>query len=283
MEYVHGETLKRWRIVGHRRWTEILAVYERAGSGLAAAHEAGLVHRDFKPDNVLIGHDGRVRVTDFGLARSVDDDDSPPSPRDPTRVPGNEEHMMHRTRTGAFVGTPAYMSPEQLRGEIADARSDIFSFCVALYEALYGERPFEATTVSELLAAVEAKRVRPAPILTRTRTPSWVREILLRGLCASPEARFPSMRALLDAFRTAHSSSQRRARFVRLAVGALVLILAVGALVRMASAEARCATPNGFHSPRTAGWSPRSPIRLDDRVVLLASEQIQHTYVQLAL
>src|SRR5207244_2470933 len=141
-----------------RTWREVLRMYTQAGRGLAAAHAAGLVHRDFKPDNVLIGADGRVRVTDFGLARPVSmtapaerplTGEEPTAPGTKTRIPLNTPI----TRAGVVVGTPAYMAPEQLRGKGADARTDQFSFCAALYEGLYGERPFSGATVGDLVKA----------------------------------------------------------------------------------------------------------------------------------
>jgi serine/threonine protein kinase len=143
MELVEGRTLRQWLADEKRGWREVLAVLASAGRGLAAAHASGLVHRDFKPDNVLVGSDGRVRVTDFGLARSASA--ATPLPDDVTTP---------LTVTGALVGTPAYMAPEQLRGEHADARSDLFGFCVSLYEALSGERPFAGSTIAQLTQAI---------------------------------------------------------------------------------------------------------------------------------
>jgi serine/threonine protein kinase len=229
MEYVEGETLRQWRVSRHREFGEILQAYERAGSGLAAAHESGLVHRDFKPDNVLVGRDGRVRVTDFGLARNLDQPE-------PNREPGRDDAGAPAapttlTRTGTLLGTPAYMAPEQLRGNVADARSDVFSFCVALYEALYGERPFAGSTVPVLKQAIEGGEIRRAPVMTRV--PGWVRVVLLRGLRANPEERFASMRGLLDALRTAHAASRLRTRR-RLTVGSAA-VMAIGAFVVYAS------------------------------------------------
>jgi len=229
MEHIAGCTLRTWRAAQHRSYPEIMTVYERAGSGLAAAHEAGLVHRDFKPDNVLIGRDGRVRVMDFGLARSEDgaDGSAKPSPTDDKLDERREVTTL--TRTGALLGTPAYMAPEQLRGHAASSRSDVFSFCVSLYEALYGERPFAGTTVVELQSAIERGQVRPPPIMTRV--PGWVHAQLMQGLRPSPDARFASMRALLDAFRSAHTTARRR-KGAAAAAGAagLGLLLACAAI-----------------------------------------------------
>ncbi len=233
MEYVEGDTLRHWRTARHRRYEEILSVYERAGSGLAAAHEAGLVHRDFKPDNVLVTDDGRVRVTDFGLARGAARA-APVAERVSGEVDRSEEQGLTLTRTGSLLGTPAYMAPEQLRGAIADARSDVFSFCVAFYEALYGERPFAGSTVLALQSAIDQGAVRAAPVMTRV--PRWMRGVLLRGLRARAEERYASMRELLDALRAAHGASRRRmGRAV--AVGAT--LLGIGAVVVGSTRQAR--------------------------------------------
>ncbi|MHB8878701.1 MAG: protein kinase domain-containing protein, partial [Myxococcaceae bacterium] len=148
MEYVDGGTLTSWVAERLRPWREIVEVFVRAGRGLATAHAAGLVHRDFKLENVLIGKDGRVRVTDFGLARL--EGESAPAVAVGVSPALFEPGL---TRSGMVMGTPAYMAPEQLRGGKADARSDQFSFCVALYMALYGQRPFEGNTPAALEAA----------------------------------------------------------------------------------------------------------------------------------
>jgi eukaryotic-like serine/threonine-protein kinase len=188
MEYVDGESLAAWLRAGPRDEDEVLDVYLQAGRGLAAAHRAGVVHRDFKPENVLVGHDGRVRVVDFGLAQA------------PERLPvGDEESTAVRaelhddgeplTETGAVLGTPAFMSPEQHLGRATDPATDQFSFCVALFEALYGEHPFSAGGVKELAQAVVAGVVREPP--RAARVPRAIRKALVRGMSASPSARWP--------------------------------------------------------------------------------------------
>jgi tetratricopeptide (TPR) repeat protein len=181
MELVEGGTLRAW-LRELRPWREVAGVFEQAGRGLAAAHACGIVHRDFKPENVLFDRQ-RARVADFGLAIAT-----------PAAAAGDDAPIEHHVTLGAAAGTPAYMAPEQLAGETADARSDQFSYCVAFYEALYGERPFAGATVRELAAAIRAGAIRPA---TR-RVPAWLRAVVTRGLASDPAERFASLDALLD-------------------------------------------------------------------------------------
>ncbi len=219
MEYVRGDSLRVW-LQTHRPWREVLAVFLQAGAGLDAAHKAGIVHRDFKPDNALVDRDGRVRVVDFGLAEQREglnlrdssilrSSSAPQSPPPDTSASVNMRlaaglqdlspgtlSSMHRTG-GRLVGTPAYMAPEQHLGGIADARADQFSFCAALYEALYGERPFPGATLGELRMNLIAGRMHAPP--PRSPVPPWLRRVLVRGLATDPERRWPDMRALLAA------------------------------------------------------------------------------------
>jgi serine/threonine protein kinase len=153
MELIEGESLRKWIDGARRPWRAVVDVFVQAGKGLAAAHDAGIVHRDFKLDNVLRGVDGRVKVVDFGLARSARRADEPP----PTG-PGVASVPVDMTLEGQVVGTPAYMPPDQLRGAPADTRSDQFGFCVAMYEALYGVVPFEGTTLLTLAQSMEGDR-----------------------------------------------------------------------------------------------------------------------------
>ncbi|MFO0632447.1 MAG: tetratricopeptide repeat protein [Nannocystaceae bacterium] len=206
MELIEGTTLKGWLAEKPRRWDEVLEVFIPAGRGLAAAHAANLVHRDFKPDNVLIGRDGRVRVMDFGLARPLnsealdtdapaldDDDDDDDERRGDDGQDALYEPML--TQTGSIMGTPAYMAPEQHLGQPTDARSDQFAFCTSLYQALYGERPFDGEDAGSLTAQKQAGKIREPP--SGVTVPNWVRRILLRGLAPSPADRFATMDALL--------------------------------------------------------------------------------------
>jgi len=220
MELVRGRTLQRWQHDTARpRWREALRLYAQAGEGLAAAHAEGLVHRDLKPSNCMLGDDGRVRVLDFGLAKGVEDEpDTGPEPE-----PSEQLASSALTRTGTVVGTPAYMAPEQLGRGPVDAKADQFSFCVALYEALHGERPFAGQTLGELFAAVSVGRVQPAP--REAAVPGWVRKVVVRGLAADPALRWPSMRALLDAL--ADDPALRRRKLLGLA-GVVVLLGAAG-------------------------------------------------------
>jgi serine/threonine-protein kinase len=225
MELVEGGTLSAWLRAPDRSWRDVLTVFRKAGEGLAAAHEAGLVHRDFKPDNVLVGGDGRVRVTDFGLARLADRD-APASDRTEGSTPGALETSM--TRSGTLVGTPAYMSPEQLAGQPADARSDLFSFCVALHEALYGERPFTGANLVQLAASIAKGELKRPSSPRARRVPAWLRRVVESGLQASPDRRPAGMRALLDAI-DAGLSRTRTLRGVEAAllVGAAAVALAI--------------------------------------------------------
>ena len=229
MEYVTGGTLGRWQ--ADRGWREILELYRRAGQGLQAAHDAGLVHRDFKPDNVLVGEDGRVRVMDFGLVASAGDPVDQLS-KTSAGLRSGSELVTKLTQTGAVMGTPRYMAPEQHLGHVVDARADQYSFCVALYEALYRQPPFIGTTYAELAEEVLAGRVVPVP--ADSSVPTTVRDAVLRGLRRDREMRHPSMRALLDALQVpAESVIAVRRRWPFVAVGGvLVVALGVGLVIR---------------------------------------------------
>lgn len=204
MEYMDGGTLEAW-LRESRPAADIVARFVEAGEGLATAHQAGLVHRDFKPANVMLDERGHARVTDFGLVS----DGTPENPEHAVAVTD-----VALTQTGMVLGTPAYMAPEQLKGAPADPRSDQFSFCVALYEALAGQRPFEGKTVPTLAEAMEQGQVTPPrrPIARR------VHRALRRGLARRPEDRFPSMSELL----TQLHQAPRRASAVAIGGGVLV-------------------------------------------------------------
>ncbi|MCP3167801.1 protein kinase domain-containing protein [Myxococcus qinghaiensis] len=193
MALVEGTTLAEW-MKQPRPLEEVLRVFLEAGKGLAAAHAAGLVHRDFKPANVLLGKDGRVFVTDFGIARLLQQEGGAPLHAD-SEPPATPVGQL--TQTGQLLGTPAYLAPELVRGQRADARSDEFSFCVALHEALFGSRPFQGETLKELVQAAQQGRL-SAP-KRDVKVPTRVRRAVLRGLSARPEDRFPTLQPLLTA------------------------------------------------------------------------------------
>lgn len=207
MEYLRGQRLLDWQ--AERDPEEVLAAYLAAGRGLAAVHAAGLVHRDFKPANVMVDAHDRVQLIDFGLVGGPGRFDSlaPSTP-------------VHAETTG-LMGTPAYMAPEQVMGRRASALSDQFAFCASLYEALAGCRPFEGDSLAERAAQIEAGTLEHQRPL---RGP--LRTILRRGLSAEPEARWPTMGALLAAL----AQKRRRSRWIALAAG-LGLLLGIGALL----------------------------------------------------
>ncbi|MEM6991840.1 MAG: serine/threonine-protein kinase [Myxococcota bacterium] len=212
MEYVPGQTLRDW-LSSKPPAAEIVDAFLDAGTGLAAAHDAGLVHRDFKPANVLLGPGHRAKVTDFGLAKLADAEGD-----DGRGESGSEEWDPDRsgesvTDHDAVLGTPRYMAPEQHAGDPAGPRADQYAFCVALWEALAGEPPFRGEGSRGLL---EAKLAGPS---TTPTMPRGVAEVLRRGLDPEPDARWPGMRPMLDALRPAPT----RHRGV-IAVGAVVAL-----------------------------------------------------------
>jgi eukaryotic-like serine/threonine-protein kinase len=206
MELVDGETVDHWLRGARRTWREVLEVFIAAGRGLAAAHAAEIVHRDFKPQNIMIGKDGSVRVMDFGLARLVNDD-LPSGARPDISSATADRGPATVTKTGALLGTPAYMAPEQFRGEPSDPRSDQFSYCVALHEALYGVRPRLAHLETEGPMAAAPPTT---PNARRGGVPAWLRAAVLRGLHQDPAQRFASMNQLLLVLDRGRSRLRRR-------------------------------------------------------------------------
>jgi tRNA A-37 threonylcarbamoyl transferase component Bud32 len=230
MELVDGQTLTQWLDAERRDWRAVLRAFIDAGRGLAAAHAAALVHRDFKPDNVLVGSDGRVRVTDFGLAHTAAE---PATPGASARFYAMAE--ARRTETRELAGTPYYMAPEQYFGEATDARTDQFSFCVALYSALTGEHPFGQAPLQNLAAVAAVGR--SGPSRRRNGLPRWLRRVLLRGLAISPADRHPSMEHLLASL----TYDRKRVLWLRLTGATLVAALLGGGLVAWRTREARAA------------------------------------------
>jgi protein kinase-like protein/WD40 repeat protein len=217
MELIEGETLASWLARRPRR-SAIVAAIVAAGRGLAVAHAAGMVHRDFKPYNVLIDVRGRVVVTDFGLARAIGES-APVDPGVDPRALGRLDSPL--TAPGAVLGTPAYMAPEQFDGGPADARADQFALCVTAWEAFAGQRPFVGAITVQLAAAIATGR----PVAA-DRVPRRLRAILQRGLAPDPDARWPSVDALLDALTRAWRRPARIA--LALVAAALVALVAAG-------------------------------------------------------
>jgi serine/threonine protein kinase len=214
LEDIEGQRLDDWLSEQERPWREILDVFVDAGRGLAAAHALGLVHRDFKPENVIVGRDRRARLTNFGLAKAT--------PR-PSQQAAAVAAARGELAASSSAGTPAYMAPEQFRGRPADPRTDQFSFCVALYRALYRQQPFDPqwsaeqpagrktplgsvhfsllvksldrTTLINFAKEVIGGNVRPAP--AGSDVPGWLEGVVWRGLRSDPDDRYESMEALL--------------------------------------------------------------------------------------
>ncbi|NTX36270.1 tetratricopeptide repeat protein [Myxococcus sp. CA033] len=252
MEFVEGPTLRQWLKASPRSWREVLHLFKQAGQGLAAAHAAQLIHRDFKPDNVLVDGQGRARVTDFGLARLQDTTPALPTPPR-ANVPDDDAAPL--TRTGSLVGTPAYMPPEQWSGEPMDARGDQFSFCVALYEALFRIRPFargQPPDFEHLQAPAHD-----------TDVPAWVRRVVLRGLGIKPADRYASMTALLEDL--GKDPARRRARL--LATGCAVA--GVSALALLPWLRAEPAPCTGAAARLAPVWSAPREARV--RAAMLAT------------
>ena len=251
MELIEGMTLTDWRKAGQRSQREILDVFVQAAQGLDAAHKVGLVHRDFKPDNVMIGVDGRARVTDFGLARPV------------FAIPVSEGNQpgMHHTRAGTMVGTPAYMAPEQFRCEPATALSDQFAFCVALHESLTHSRPFAGARVGELARNVLQGIRSPSPV----KLPRWLDQVLRRGLAAQPEQRFPSMDELVIELTRDRGRWTRRLAYGGVVVaGAALGAVGLAQLGAWSSMSEHASAPSFGAAPGSLSVCPLPPDSLDE-------------------
>ncbi len=224
MEFVQGQPLTAWLRTPHDR-RDIVATFLAAGRGLAAAHRQGIVHGDFKPDNVIVEADGRARVLDFGLAFAQDRgerDDDDVHRSDALASHSDVDLTTRLTRTGAFTGTPPYISPEQFLGDPASEKTDQYAFCVSLHEALYGRRPYRGADLGSLRQQVLLAAVPDEP--RERRQPTWLRKLLLRGLARDPADRFADMHTLLAEL--ARDPSRRRRRIGLAAAG---LVLLVGA------------------------------------------------------
>ncbi|MEM7155951.1 MAG: tetratricopeptide repeat protein [Myxococcota bacterium] len=239
MEFIRGESLDLW-LRSKPPWPLVLETFIQAGHGLQAAHEAGLVHRDLKPHNIMRSEDGEVKVLDFGLARALDeghgDDLDSTIDESPVHKMGS---MLSSalTRTGTILGTPAYMSPEQFRGEMTLASSDQFSFCVALFEALYGEQPYQGSSLQDRMSAIYRENILPRP--RSSKVPATIYRTLVRGLSADPERRWPSMEDLLEPLRRELAPRRRGVATSSLGVALLGVGVAVGVQHYAAQAD-RC-------------------------------------------
>ncbi|MDB4968337.1 MAG: Serine/threonine kinase [Myxococcales bacterium] len=260
MEFVDGVTLREW-MKPRRPWGDVLLLLQRAGEGLRAAHEASIVHRDFKPDNVLVhgpidgppARERRVRVTDFGLATAAQSASGAAATTLPLAAVAAQQSL---TMTGSLIGTPAYMAPEQMEGH-PGPRADQFSFCVTLYEALYGVRPFVSGALSELAAEIRANRVGAPP--PGAQVPAWLRRIVVRGLRANPGERWPSMNALLTALEARPFRSLRRA-----AIPALMVVAVAGVGFAWHSVrEARALECHGAEAKLAGVWDEPTRARVE--------------------
>jgi tetratricopeptide (TPR) repeat protein len=244
MELIDGDTLRGWQ--RGRRWREIVTAYVAAGRGLEAAHAADIVHRDFKPDNVLVGRDGRVAVGDFGLAMSSDED---------TPLPAKDVGL---TQVGALIGTVRYMAPEQLARQVADARSDQFGFCLALWEALDADPFGELRVADDVGVVADARRraISSGPPRRIAGVPARITKALTRGLAVAPRDRWPSMAALLHAI----EPNRRRNRIAVASFALGTVAIAVGATYWASSPAADPCSD--VTAPMTDVWIPGSVQRL---------------------
>ncbi len=279
MELVEGRTLADWRRETEPTWRPLLAHLIEAGRGLAAAHAAGLVHRDFKPQNVIVGADGRVRVLDFGLARqageaplelavspssadeSLDIHSAPTQQLSPgtfegTTQPEDDDRALPRLVLSRITGTPVYMAPEQRRPGTIDARADQFAFAVTSWELLLRDRPFEGHN-AKLYAVAAAKGKFRAPPAGNP-TPTWVRRVLLRALAAQPSDRYRSMDDVLAAL--AADPARRRRNLAAIGLG----VVALGAIVVAIATRGRAPGPCEDAATHLVGvWDPSVAAKLD--------------------
>ncbi|HKE18563.1 MAG TPA: serine/threonine-protein kinase, partial [Kofleriaceae bacterium] len=252
-----GDNLAAWCRAAPRSWREIVDAYVQAARGLAAAHRAGLVHRDFKPSNALIDGDGVVQVTDFGLVRAADQPEREPGP--PAAAPAGASArpresagalQLSLTRTGAVVGTPAYMAPEQHAGEAVDARTDQWALACSLYEALHGDRPVPGDSYEEIAAAAQSGTMRPEP--SDSAVPRSIRGAIRRALSRRPADRFASMDELIAAL---SPPLHARRWWIAGLAGAAAAIIAPAIALTLFPRGGDEVTCTGLDAPLAAIWN----------------------------
>lgn len=270
MELIDGVTLATWERERPHTWREVCAVYARAGEGLAAAHGVGVIHRDFKPANVIVSPDGRVRVLDFGLARMPGDGELPPA-REASAAGADADDL---TATGDVVGTLGYTAPEVLAGASATMAADQFAFCVALHRAVEGVPPFAGTDLPTLEAAIRAG------VIARNHegraVPAWLRAIIGRGLSAAPDARYATMRDLLHEL--ARPRGLRRWRSAL--VGGTALALSAGLAIAVSARsgpQPRGPTCDGGENAVRAVWNSQERTRLATAMAAAATPYARST------
>jgi len=217
MELVTGMSLRHWFVQLGRTWRDKLGAVLAAGRGLAAAHAAGIVHRDFKPENVLVDRANRVKVADFGLARA--------EPVSAPVLPSNAP--VDLTRTGSLMGTPAYMAPEQYAGKVGDPRSDQFALAVTAWEAVWGDRPFQGEYLA-LVDAIKAGEIVGPP--KKAGIPPTLEAVLRRALAVDPAARYPDVAAFMTAIEAAIAPAAEPARWPLVVAGVVVALAAAGVI-----------------------------------------------------
>ncbi|HET6583773.1 MAG TPA: serine/threonine-protein kinase, partial [Nannocystaceae bacterium] len=271
MEYVAGQTLTKW-LQQSRPWWDTIACFRRAGRGLAAAHAAGLLHRDFKPDNVLIAEPDVVKVTDFGLAKLAEHDRSMSSASASAPIVGWESSSDPLTATGAILGTPRYMAPEQHAGEALGPAADQYAYCVALWYALTGAAPFDQHAVAEL----ERAKTAGPPAWPGGPTPRPIVDAIARGLAADPSRRWPSMDALLEAL--AHDPTRRRKRWGQAAAIVGVAGLAAAVVQAWASARARRCSADDASAHLAGAWDDARRTEVREAVLGIGADYAKEVW-----